>query len=189
MFKGNLRWFILFWLFILSLVSYMDRANLSVAVPHIMKEFHLNATEIGVVISGLTIGYAVLNFFGGFLADRFSPRVILTVCLALWSLFTVGTGMVWSFASLLVMRIIFGAAEGPLLPSNTKMVSNWMLPSERGFASGLWLSALTLGTVVGAPLSGYIVEYWGWRSVFYIFGIGGLFLAVLTYAVLRDKPS
>lgn len=189
MIKRKMRWFILFWLFVVSLVSYMDRANLSVAAPHVMEEFKLTATEIGLVFSALTIGYTALNFMGGFLADRFSARVIISACLVSWSLLTIGTGLVWSFTSLVVVRLLFGAAEGPLLPSNTKIVSNWMLREERGVAQGLWLAALPLGTVVGAPLSGYIVEEWGWRSVFYMFGVGGLLLGVLTYMVLRDQSS
>ncbi|MBE3588460.1 MAG: MFS transporter [Thermoanaerobacteraceae bacterium] len=189
MFNNRLRWFILGWLFIITLVSYMDRVNLSVAVPLIMKEFHLNASQIGVVISGLTIGYTIMNFPGGFLADRFSPKWILVIALILWSLLTIATGLAWSFASLFIIRILFGASEGPLGPCNTKIVSQWMLPRERGTASGLWLSAMTLGMVVGAPLSAYIIHSYGWRSVFYIFGVGGIGLALLTTYLLQSKPE
>jgi sugar phosphate permease len=167
----------------------MDRVNLSVAVPLIMDEFHLNASQIGVIISGLTIGYTIMNFPGGFLADRFSPKSILIIALVSWSFFTLATGFAWSFVSLFIIRILFGASEGPLGPCNTKIVSQWMLPRERGIASGLWLSAMTLGMVVGAPLSAYIIHTYGWRSVFYVFGVAGVGLAVLTYYVLQSKPE
>lgn len=189
MFNGKLRWFIMAWLFIITCLSYMDRANLSVAVPLIMKDFDLNAAQIGVIISGLTIGYTILNFPGGFLADYFSPKKVLITALVCWSIFTIFTGMAWSFASLLVIRIIFGAAEGPLGPSNTKIVSNWMPPRERGVASGLWLSAMTMGVVLGAPISGLIVQNLGWRTVFFYFGIAGLVLALITAFVLTAKPE
>ena len=102
--KGRTRWFILAWLFVLTLVSYMDRANLSMAVPLIMKDFHLNASQIGMAISGLTIGYTLLNFPGGFLADRFSPKKILMLALTFWSLFTIATGMVGGLAALVFVR-------------------------------------------------------------------------------------
>lgn len=185
----KLRWLMLGWLFLITMVSYMDRANLSMAVPLLMKEFHLTASQIGVVISGLTIGYTVLNFPGGFFADRFSPKKVLITAFILWSIFTVATGMVWSLTSLIIVRILFGASEGPLAPSNTKLVSNWMLPQERGTASGLWLSAMTLGVVVGGPLSGLIIQNLGWRSVFYIFGIGGFVLVALSAYILSSKPE
>ncbi|WP_347490257.1 MFS transporter [Desulfoscipio sp. XC116] len=187
--KGRLRWFILAWLFILTLVSYMDRVNLSMAVPLIMEDFHLNAAQIGVVISGLTIGYTIVNFPGGFLADRFSPKTILIVSLTCWSLFTITTGMVGGLTAMIVVRILFGASEGPLAPSNTKIVSNWMLPRERGMASGIWLSAMTLGVVVGAPLAGLIIENMGWRSVFYIFGAASLVLVAFTAYLITSKPE
>lgn len=187
--NGRLRWFILAWLFILTLISYMDRVNLSMAVPLIMKDFGLNAAQIGMVISGLTIGYTIVNFPGGFLADRFSPKKILMISLTLWSLFTIVTGMVGSLTALIFVRILFGASEGPLGPSNTKIVSQWMLPRERGMASGIWLSAMTLGVVVGAPLSGLIIQNMGWRSVFYVFGVGSLILVALTAYLITAKPE
>ncbi len=186
---GRMRWFILAWLFILTLVSYMDRANLSMAVPLIMKEFNLSASQIGVVISGLTIGYTILNFPGGFLADRFSPKRILMFSLTFWSLFTILTGAVGGLTSLVIVRILFGASEGPLGPSNTKIVSQWMLPRERGIATGIWLSAMTLGVVVGAPLAGFVIQTMGWRSVFYVFGFGSLVLVALTGFLITSKPE
>ncbi|MDA8441413.1 MAG: MFS transporter, partial [Peptococcaceae bacterium] len=186
---GRMRWFILAWLFILTLVSYMDRANLSMAVPLIMKEFNLSASQIGVVISGLTIGYTILNFPGGFLADRFSPKRILMFSLTFWSLFTILTGAVGGLTSLVIVRILFGASEGPLGPSNTKIVSQWMLPRERGIATGIWLSAMTLGVVVGAPLAGFVIQAMGWRAVFYVFGFGSLVLVALTGFLITSKPE
>lgn len=187
--NGRLRWFILTWLFVLTLVSYMDRANLSMAVPLIMKEFTLSASQIGVVISGLTIGYTILNFPGGFLADRFSPKKILVFSLTFWSLFTIATGAVGGLTSLVIVRILFGASEGPLGPSNTKIVSQWMLPQERGIATGIWLSAMTLGVVLGAPLAGLVIQTMGWRAVFFVFGLGSLVLVALTGFLITSKPE
>lgn len=187
--NGKMRWFILAWLFVLTLVSYMDRANLSMAVPLIMKDFHLNASQVGMVISGLTIGYTIVNFPGGFLADRFSPKTILMFSLTFWSLFTIATGMVGGLTALIIVRILFGASEGPLGPSNTKLVSQWMLPKERGMASGIWLSAMTMGVVVGSPLAGLIIQNMGWRAVFYVFGAGSLVLVALTAYLITAKPE
>ena len=157
----------LFWLFAVVLISYFDRVNFSVSAPLIMKEFNLGAAFMGIIMSAFNIGYAVFNFYGGFLAEKYSARKFMTFILFLWSVMTIFTGFGWSFISFLVIRIIFGMCEGPLVLINTKLVNRWMLPNERARASGLWLAAMPVGVVFGVLLSGFIVQSYGWRSVFY----------------------
>lgn len=177
------------WLFAVVLISYFDRVNFSVSAPLIMKEFNLGAALMGIIMSAFNIGYTVFNFYGGFLAEKYSARKFMTMILFLWSIMTILTGFGWSFASFLVIRIIFGMCEGPLVLINTKLVNRWMLPNERATASGLWLAAMPIGVVIGVLLSGIIVESYGWRIVFYIFGIAGVIMAALNWKILRDHPD
>ena len=144
---------------------------------------------MGIIMSAFNIGYTVFNFYGGFLAEKYSARKFMTMILFLWSIMTILTGFGWSFASFLVIRIIFGMCEGPLVLINTKLVNHWMLPNERATASGLWLAAMPIGVVIGVLLSGIIVESYGWRIVFYIFGIAGVIMAALNWKILRDHPD
>ena len=65
----------------------------------------------------------------------------------------------------------------------------WATPKERGLASGLWLGALPVGVVLGNTLSAAIITAWGWRSVFYIYGIAGGVFAYLTWVIVRDNPA
>ena len=189
MFKNNYRWEMLFWLFIVVLISYFDRVNFSVSAPLIMKEFGLGAALMGIIMSAFNIGYTVFNFYGGFLAEKYSARKFMTIILFLWSLMTFFTGFGWSFASFLVIRIVFGMCEGPLVLINTKLVNRWMLPNERATASGLWLAAMPVGVMIGVLLSGFIVGSYGWRSVFYIFGLAGIIMAAMNWKILRDQPD
>jgi sugar phosphate permease len=76
-----------------------------------------------------------------------------------------------------------------MLPTNTKLVNNWMLPSERATANGLWLAAMMMGIFIGSPLSSYIITNWGWRSVFYIFAILGIVVGLLTPLIVKSKPE
>ena len=189
MFTGKFRWVVLGWLFIIYMLAYFDRVNFSMAAPILMKEMALSSTQLGLVMSGFTIGYTMLNFPAGFIAARFPARSIFTVTILLWSVMTVFTGMAWGFLSLMIVRIIFGMCEGPLTPCNTKLVNAWALPNEKATASGAWLAGIPVGVVVGNIVSGYIITTFGWRMVFYSFGIGGLIFALITWKLLRDHPE
>lgn len=185
----KVRWSVIWWLFLISLIAYMDRMNFAVAVIPMMKELGISATQMGLIMSGFSMGYLLLNFPGGIIADKYNPSKMLAVILVLWSVATLATGMAWGFLSLFIIRFLFGMGEGSMLPTNTKIVNNWALPRERASANGLWLAALMLGVVIGAPLSGYIVSNWGWRSVFYIFAAMGILVGLLTPFVIKSRPE
>ena len=186
---GKYRWTIVWWLFILVLLSYMDRVNFSMAAPTLMKELQLSPAQLGFCLSGFTIGYTLLNFPGGFIAQRYSSRKIITAILVLWSLMTLVTGLAWGFASLIAIRIFFGMCEGPMCPGITKIINSWMLPSERATATATWVVAMPLGAIIGNILSGYIIVNFGWQTVFYLYGGGGILLAALMWRILRDTPG
>ncbi len=189
MMRDNKRWTIVSWIFIINMIAYMDRINLAVAAPAVMTDLGITPSQMGVIMSAFLIGYAVLNFLGGIIADRFSPAKMLAIVTIFWSLMTFMTGIAWSFFSFMIIRIIFGMCEGPLPTVNTKLVNNWVLPNERGTASSLWLAAMMLGTFIGAPLSSVIISKWGWQYVFYIFSAVGLILGVLALRFVKSKPD
>lgn len=183
------RWKMVFWLVLIVLISYFDRVNFSVSAPIILKEFALTPSQLGLVMSAFTVGYMILNFPAGFLIERYTATKILFVIVLLWSIMTFLTALMWSFITLLIVRLIFGMFEGPLLPSNTKMVNMWVLPKERATASGLWLAAIPLGVVLGNISSSFVVSQYGWRSVFYIFGVIGIVIAFAGLKILKNRPE
>ena len=187
--SNNKRWMIVFWIFVINMIAYMDRINLAVAAPVLMTDLNISPSQMGLIMSAFLIGYAALNFLGGIIADRFSPGKMLAVITIFWSLMTFMTGMAWSFLSFMIIRIIFGMCEGPLPTVNSKLVNNWVLPNERGTASGLWLVAMMLGTFIGAPLSSLIISKWGWHYVFYLFAAVGLLLGVLIVRTVKSRPE
>ncbi len=189
MFKGKLRWEIVCWLSVIVLLSYMDRVNFSMAAPILIEELGLSATQLGVALSGFTFGYFIFNFLGGFLAQKHSSRKILVGILCLWSVMTFATGMATGFMMLVAVRILFGAFEGPMAPAITKVVNAWALPKEKGKVTGMWIGAMPAGVIVGNVLSGYVISNYGWRSIFYIFGAGGVLLGIAMWRLLRDTPG
>jgi len=185
----NYRWEIIIWLFVIMLLSYFDRVIFSVSAPLIMKELSIDMALMGIIMSGFNIGYTLLNFAGGYLAEKYSPRKILVLIIGFWSLVTVMTGFGWSFISLLVIRIVFGMCEGPMVPVNTKIINHWMLPKERATALGIMGAGMPLGAVIGIPIASLIVAAYGWNSVFYIFGAAGIVVIAIVLLRVHDSPD
>jgi sugar phosphate permease len=183
------RWEMLFWLFLITLVSYFDRVNFAVAAPVIMKELAIDVALMGIIMSGFNIGYTIMNFAGGVLASKYSARKYLVLILIFWSIMTIVTGFGWSFISLLVIRIVFGLFEGPLFVICTKLVKQWMRPAERGRSLGIISSAMSVGIIIGLPLSALVVSKYGWPSIFYIFGAIGIVLAAFVLWRVKDSPA
>lgn len=186
---NKMRWVVLFWLFLVGVLAYMDRTNFAISAPLIMREFGIDQAQIGLIMSAFTLGYAVPNFPGGFIVQRLGGRLTLTSVLLFWSLMTLASGFAWSFSSMLIIRILFGAGEGPHFPSNAKITDMWVKPTERAIASGLWVAALPLGIILGQMLCASLASLWGWRSTFTSLGIAGLCIACLTWVIVRDKPE
>ena len=91
---SNVRWFLVFWLFVLSAVSYLDRVNISIAGGSIADAYHLNDVQLGKVFSAMLVGYALFQTVGGRLADRYGPRRVLAGGVAWWGIFTALTALV-----------------------------------------------------------------------------------------------
>src|ERR1035441_1879276 len=86
--RGRVRWVLIFWMFVISAIAYLDRVNISIAGHFIQEEFHLSNVQLGWVFSAFVLGYALFQAPGGRLADRFGPRRILLLAAVWWAIFT-----------------------------------------------------------------------------------------------------
>jgi MFS family permease len=180
------NWIIIWVIFLQWLIGYFDKTAISVAAVPIAKEFHLNPTQTGVVLSAFFMGFATMTLFGGYLADRFGARKVLLTVMLLWSLFTGLTGLAWSLASLVVLRAIFGAAEGSFPPASSAAVAELMPLDRRGRAKSLLVSGAALGTAIGSLLVAAVASSLGWRVAFWAFCIAGIVLSVVFMALSKS---
>ena len=114
--SGRVRWFLVFWLFVLGAVSYLDRVNISVAGTALAEEYHLTQVQLGSIFSAFLIGYALFQTPGGWLADRLGPRYVLTIGVVWWGIFTALTASLFStiagaLSYLILIRFLLGAGE------------------------------------------------------------------------------
>jgi ACS family glucarate transporter-like MFS transporter len=191
--KGRLRWLLIGWMFMVSAVAYLDRVNVSIAGQALQKDHGLTDVQLGWVFSAFLIGYALFQVPGGWLADRFGPRLVISAGVVWWGLFTtltalVPSGMASSLALLIGTRFVLGLGEAVLFPSSNKLVSVWIPSSERGLANGLIFAGVGAGAGVTPPLIIYVLSRWGWQCSFYVSAGIGLAVGLGWFLLVRDTP-
>jgi sugar phosphate permease len=175
-------------LFLVSIITYMDRIAISAAAPRISEELGLTTAQMGRVFSAFVLAYGLFEIPGGWMGDRFGPRIILTRIVVWWSIFTAWTGAVSRYWTLLLCRFLFGMGEAGAYPNCSATISRWFPFAERAKAQGTVWTASRIGAAI-APLTVVpLQELIGWRAVFYIFGAIGFVWAAVWYAWFRDNP-
>ncbi len=173
------KWLVLFLIWRMILVAYLDRVDVYVAAPLIKKALGFSNTQFGLVLAAFTLGYAVMQAPGGYLADKFGSRTLLIVAILVWSLFTGLTGLASSLAMVIGIRVVFGVGEGLENGAQFKLVGDSFGPTERSTANAIFLSALALGPAIGTPLSSWLMRAYGWREMFFTFAVLGLVVGII----------
>ncbi|PQV46700.1 MFS transporter [Paraburkholderia sp. BL21I4N1] len=170
-------------------ISYIDRVNIAVAGPLIRHEMGLTTVQLGLVFSAFAYPYAAMQIVGGWLADKFGPKLVLTVLSLIWGVATLATGFAGSVTMLVLMRFALGVGEGGAFPTATRAFTYWMPVAERGFAQGITHSFARLGGAVTPPLVLAVVATGGWRDAFILLGIASLAWTVLYLFVFTNSPE
>jgi ACS family hexuronate transporter-like MFS transporter len=185
----NLRWTIVFLLFLVYMINYLDRVALSITVPLIEKDLLINAEQFGMIFGSFFFGYALFNFIGGLAVDKFGPTLVMGVAVAAWSLFCGMTAIATGFVSMLFLRVLFGMAEGPICASANKMINGWFPKKQAATAMGLLSAGSPLGGAVAGPIIGYLALSVGWRPAFVIICTIGIVWSVIWFLFVADNPA
>ena len=175
-------------LFLLSLITYIDRAAISSAKGPMAGDLSLSDAQMGLVFSAFALGYAAAQMPAGWLADRIGPRRALAIVVVLWSALTSLTGAMRRLGPLLVVRFLFGIAEAGAYPGSARVFYNWLPAGERGMANGILFSGGLLGAAFAFPICVWLIEHYDWRGAFYILGVPGVVWAVAWLTWFRDHP-
>ena len=186
---GTVRWAVVGLLFLGGMINYLDRAALSVAAPFLTKELSLSPSELGLVFSVFFFGYAAFCFVGGYFSDRIGAKNVFSIASVVWSVFCGLTAAVFSFLSLLIVRVIFGMGEGPYASAANKLVSNWFPRRQQATAVG-WANAGTpLGGALAGPIVGFIALSYGWRLSLVIIAVIGLCWSAVWMLTVTERPE
>ena len=182
------RYRILSLLFLLSIITYLDRVCISVAGKRMQDEMSISPEQWGWIVGAFTISYAAFEIPAGVWGDKYGPRNILTRIVLWWSAFTAMTGAATSFNVLLATRFFFGAGEAGAYPNISASVSRWFPTQERARAVGITWMASRLGGALSPILVVPIQQLYGWRATFFIFGAVGLVWCAWWWLYARDNP-
>jgi ACS family hexuronate transporter-like MFS transporter len=185
----RLRWVIGSLMFLAGMVNYLDRSALGVAAPLIRQDLNLDPSQLGIVFSSFSFGYALFCFVGGYAADRFGPRNVLGVSMVAWSIFCGLTAAAWSVGSLLVLRILFGMGEGPIGSTFNKTVRNWFPHSQQASAVSVANAGTPLGAAISGPIVGLLALNFGWRPAFVVIALIGIAWVAIWYVFATDHPA
>lgn len=177
--------------FFSTLICYIDRVNMSVAVIPMATEFGWDQTMRGIVLSSFFYGYLATQVLGGWLADRYGGKVVLGFGVLWWSVFTLLTppAAFVSFACLFIVRVGMGFGEGVAFPAVYKLFAQWIPRQERARSVGFNASGIPLGTVTALFFTPVIVTQSGWPAVFYVFGGLGFVWYVFWHFFASDSPE
>ncbi len=187
----SIRWRILAILALASFISYVLRTNLSFAAPSMIADLGLTEIQWGWILAAFTAGYAIFQFPGGILGDKFGPRRVLTWIAVLWAVLTVVTSLVpgketgsavMIIGSLFAVRFLVGAAHAPIFPVMNASIARWL-------PLGLSSTGLTLGAAAAAIAVPLMITQFGWRIAFLFIAPLGVLTAVLWWWYSRDNPA
>jgi MFS transporter, ACS family, glucarate transporter len=188
------RYFLAFWLFILSGVAFLDRTNISIAGLQISREYRIGNQELGWIFSSFLIGYAVFQVPAGWLAARFGPRRVLTAGVLSWCVATAATallpsGIAHAVLLLMIVRFALGAGESVIYPAANQFVARWVPLKERGVINGLILAGVGAGSGLTPPLLAWLITGYGWQAAFWFSSVVGLAVGLVWWQISRDTPE
>jgi len=192
------RWRMAALLFAISVVTYIDRVNISVTARQMMPALGLTDLQMGKVFSAFVLGYALCQIPGGWLGDRWGARRVLTLAIIWWSVFTALTAVaailplaaaIGALGSLLLVRFLVGIGEAAALPNFNRTVANWLAPHERGLGIGIAIGGIGVGSALTPPVTAWIMVNFGWQTAFYAAAILGLLVALAWFLYATDRPD
>ncbi len=183
-------WFLLGLLVLSIFINYVDRANLSVAAPDLRRELSLSPSQMGLLLGAFFWSYALLQLAAGWLVDRYNVYRVYALGFLLWSLATALTGFAGSFAVLFGLRLLLGTGESIAYPAYSRIIACDFPERHRGIANALLDAGSKAGPAAGTMLGFWIAGHFGWRSLFFVLGFGGLlWLAPWLIAMPRKGSS
>ena len=168
------RWWVVCWLSLGMVIAYMDRVNLTSAMPEIAKNLQLDDAQRGMALSAFFWTYTLGQIPAGMLVDRNGVRLLYTFGIVLWSIASASTVLTTGLWTLIAMRLAVGLGESVVTSSSLRYIRAHFEEKERGFAVGVYMSGTKVGPAIGLPVAGYLVATQGWQAMFLIMGLGSL---------------
>ena len=181
-------WMSAIMLTLMMLINWGDKAIVGLAAGPLMEELNLSPSQLGGIGSIFFLVFCITPLFVGFIANRVSSRWLMAVLVLLWSVAQAPVLLAASYTTLLISRIILGAAEGPTASLMHHHLHKWFKPAERAMPSSIAASGSSLGLAITAPILTFIIAGFGWRAAFLFMAIIGMIWVVVWLFIGHDGP-
>jgi MFS family permease len=170
----NRRWVILALVFFGIIISYIDRGNLSIAAPSMMRDFRITPATMGVLLSAFFWTYAAFQIPAGAFVDRFGIRRTYALGFIAWSLASAAVAVSRGAGDVVGMRLVLGMAEsiGPL--ASLSFIRSSFSGKEQGLPTSIYIAGQNIGPALGALAGAILLDRFGWRMMFAVTGLGAL---------------
>jgi DHA2 family multidrug resistance protein len=171
-----------------SLLEIVDTSIVNVALPTMMGNLGATLEDISMVITGYAIANAVILPVAAWMGERFGRREYYLTCIALFISSSVACGFAPNLTTLIIFRILQGAAGGALLPTSQTLIYEQFPKEKAGMAGAIFGMSVMIGPALGPVLGGYLTDNFGWRSIFNVNLPLGL-LALFVGTMVIQNPS
>ncbi len=177
---------------IMYTISYIDRTNIALALDpgmsSMMKDIGMTDAVKGGAVGIFFFGYLALQIPGGYLANHWSAKKIVSIFLIAWGACAVGCGLVTNVTQFKVMRVLLGVAESGVMPATLVLLANWFPRGERARANAYWILCQPLAVAGAAPITAALLEHSGWRSALIIEGALPFVWLPIWWYFISDHP-
>ncbi|SDE89117.1 MFS transporter [Sporomusa acidovorans] len=175
---------------IVYIFAFMDRMNIGFAMAGGMNEsLGITASTAGMAAGIFFFGYLFLQIPGGHIAENGWGKKFIAISILIWGGLSALTGLVTEAWHLLVLRFFLGIAEGGVWPVILVIISKWFPSEERARANAFFIMNINIAIMITGPISGWIIQDYGWRNVFFIEGIVSVLLILLWWPLIDDSPE
>src|SRR5215468_12050289 len=180
--------------FLLYLVNYVDRVNVSFANLRMSADLGFSDRVYGFGVGVFYLAYVLFEIPGAIIVERWSARKWIARIMISWGIVTILTGFVHTATQFYVARFFLGLAEASFFPGMIVYLTHWFGARDRCRAIACFYTAIPAGLLIGSPLAGWLlgVHWWsltGWRWLFFLEGIPAILLGIVTIFYLTDWPS
>lgn len=168
------RWVLLALVFAGMVISYVDRGNLGIAAPSIMRDFGLSPASMGVLLSAFFWTYGLFQIPAGLVVDRFGIWRVYAAAFFIWSLASAGIALSRGFGDVLWLRLLLGLAEtiGPV--ASLSFIRQNFPAHEHGVPVAIYIAGQNIGPATGTLVGAALLSTFGWRAMFAVTGLGAL---------------
>jgi MFS family permease len=184
--SNSYKWLVVAMLWFVCFFNYADRQAIFSVFPLIQQQLGLSDVQLGVIGTSFMVVYAIFGPFAGWLCDRLPRKSVVLGALIFWSIATATTALTHSYTQLVICRALGGLGEAFYFPAAMSLIADYHAPATRSRAMSLHQSAVYIGTIAGAAVSGFVGQYYGWRSSFTLFGAAGILLGLILWTLLKE---